>query len=242
VTTSHAATVRFCWRQVERGVAYGHEGSDKGIGVPDIYGERLANQTYCVDKKDRLFADSRLVRFEDAKLNPTATFRALAEFLDLPYTESMTRCDSAMGFKTDAVYRTYDEFSDIHERTLMEYLLRDIYRAYGYGFHYYDGKPMEEAEAEALAGKCSENLDRSRRAYWISRDRFEKTTSLHGDMLDQKINETIDKEFARRSKRLSLMVRIFQKNAEFYSPEGRKLELMEQLKLDPTLLEQPLYH
>ena len=43
-----------------------------------------------VDWQDRLFQDSVLVRFEDGKLNPKATFTALAAFLDLPYTKSMT--------------------------------------------------------------------------------------------------------------------------------------------------------
>ena len=64
-----------------------------------------------------------LVRFEDGKLNPKATFTALADFLDLPYTESMTYCSgderlnpesldgNARGFDPAAtVYRTYDEY------------------------------------------------------------------------------------------------------------------------------------
>ena len=45
-----------------------------------------------VDWQDRLFQDSVLARFEDGKLNPKATFTALAAFLDLPYTKSMTYC------------------------------------------------------------------------------------------------------------------------------------------------------
>ena len=38
-----------------------------------------------------------MVRFEDGKLNPKATFTALAEFLDIPYTESLTVAHPSVG-------------------------------------------------------------------------------------------------------------------------------------------------
>ena len=62
------------------------------VTMTDELSERLLNRNYMVDWQDRLFQDSVLVRFEDGKLNPKATFTALAAFLDLPYTESMTYC------------------------------------------------------------------------------------------------------------------------------------------------------
>ena len=108
---------------------------------------------------------SVLVRFEDAKLNPKATFTALAAFLDLPYTESMTYCSEngtmdptleingvqkLVGFDTASVYSTYDEFVNDSERTYIEYFLRDAYAYYGYGFRYYDGQDMTLEQVNEL--------------------------------------------------------------------------------------------
>lgn len=242
VTTSHAATVRFAWYQVETGQTVSNPNTGKPVMLSDVYGERIANQTYFVDKKDRLFADSRLVRFEDAKLNPTATFRALAEFLDIPYTESMTRCDSAIGFSTDAVYRTYDEFSDPNERKLLEYLLRDTYRHYGYDFHYYDGAPMTDAEVEELADQCYANYELSERSYWMGRELVGKNAALEGEALDSHIKDMMERDFAERKARLSLMIQLFQQNTTFFAPNGNPMEYMERLELDPALMEAELYH
>ena len=48
--------------------------------MPDELAMRALNRNYMVDWQDRLFQDSVLVRFEDGKLNPKATFTALAAF------------------------------------------------------------------------------------------------------------------------------------------------------------------
>ena len=50
-----------------------------------------------------------------------------------------------------------DEFADENERRLIEYLMQDVYKTYGYDFHYYDGKPMSQAEIEELLEKCEKN-------------------------------------------------------------------------------------
>ncbi|UQT48911.1 hypothetical protein M5E87_02200 [Flavonifractor plautii] len=120
ITTSYAASVRFMLDREAQG--------EEVKVVPDVLAERLVNRSFMVDQWDRLYRDSVLVRFEDGKLNPRATFTALAEFLDLPYTESMTYCSSrkgidpeslkgnARGFDPATVYRTYDEFANDEER------------------------------------------------------------------------------------------------------------------------------
>ena len=152
ITTSYAASVRFMLDREAQG--------EEVKVVPDVLAERLVNRSFMVDQWDRLYRDSVLVRFEDGKLNPRATFTALAEFLDLPYTESMTYCSSrkgidpeslkgnARGFDPATVYRTYDEFANDEERAFLEYFLRDAYEYYGYDFHYYQGEPVDEAWIE----------------------------------------------------------------------------------------------
>ena len=76
------------WRGAQESWENPDEDTQKLIG--DDVNSRVLNRSYLIDWQDRLFQDSVLVRFEDGKLNPKATFTALAEFLDLPYTESMT--------------------------------------------------------------------------------------------------------------------------------------------------------
>ena len=85
-TTSHGATVRFMYASAQQTP---QEGEAQSV-VPDAVSQRVLNRSFMIDWQDRLYADSVLVRFEDGKLNPKATFTALAAFLDLPYTESMT--------------------------------------------------------------------------------------------------------------------------------------------------------
>ena len=147
ITTSYSATARFMQRGIQEKVGE--------VLMTDAFTERLLNRTFMIDKWDRLYRDSVLVRFEDGKLNPKATFTALAEFLDIPYTESMTYCSDSTGlnpesyqgnvrgFDTATVYRTYDDYADDADRCLLEYFLRDVYKTYGYDFHYYHGEPVD---------------------------------------------------------------------------------------------------
>ncbi len=151
-TSSTGACVRFMQRQVDE-----WEPEQELRTMPDELAMRALSRNYMVDWQDRLFQDSVLVRFEDGKLNSKATFTALAAFLDLPYTKSMTYCSrngerdpeslkgNDRGFDPAAIYRTYEEYLGREERVYLEYLMRDVYRRYGYDFQCYDGSPMETA-------------------------------------------------------------------------------------------------
>ena len=159
-TTSTGACVRFMQRQIDE-----WKPGQEPLTIPDELTGRVLNRNYMVDWQDRLFQDSVLVRFEDGKLNPKATFTALAAFLDLPYTKSMTYCSrngerdpeslkgNDRGFDPAAIYRTYEEYLGREERVYLEYLMGDVYRRYGYDFQYYDGAPMDEEAMNALVGR-----------------------------------------------------------------------------------------
>lgn len=252
LTTSHAATVRFMNRQVEQGYAFGSETEEEKnelFTIGDALYDRILNRTFMVDENDRLFHDSCLVRFEDAKLNPKAVFTALAEFLDLPYTESMTYCSDmtgrdpfGIGFRTDAVYRTHDEFSDENERKLLEYLMRDVYQTYGYDFHYYDGKPMTLEDVEALLEKCQRNGQLYRNSWWAVRDKISRLYGLEGEELDAYIEQKCEENLARHKEMRLLAIKVLSHGLPFVNEKGEKLTMMKQLKLNPELLEQPLYH
>lgn len=253
-TTSSAAAVRYMWNRVQ--ASWQESESESNSRVGDELVSRLLNRSYLVDWQDRLFQDSVLVRFEDGKLNPKATFTALAEFLDLPYTESMTYCSQfrerdpeswkgdARGFDTRAVYETYPEFLGESERYFMEYFLRDVYEAYGYDFQNYDGKPVNEDRVEELCNHF-DTIDQYIRASWEKvkpEDVINDETDV-SEITDAKTPEEIAKEILRlhRENRLKTGKTLL-RGLHFINNHAQELHMMPLLKLDPALLEQPLYH
>lgn len=255
ITTSHGATMRFMEQSCKKGE---EDGSPRVFRNAVI--DRVLNRSFMIDPQDRLYHDSVLVRFEDGKLNPKATFTALAAFLDLPYTESMTYCsedgkrdptqtllglENAVGFDTSTVYRTYDEFANDSERKYIEYFMRDAYAYYGYDFHYYDGGELDSAQIMALVDDFT-TLDRYVREAWKT---SYQTTEI------QKNGEKANEEETERVREIMLnnrmkdyhknrvdVTKILMRGLRFVNKDDQPLRMMPKLKLDPALLEQPLYH
>ena len=242
ITTSYAASVRFMLDREAQG--------EEVKVVPDVLAERLVNRSFMVDQWDRLYRDSVLVRFEDGKLNPRATFTALAEFLDLPYTESMTYCSSrkgidpeslkgnARGFDPATVYRTYDEFANDEERAFLEYFLRDAYEYYGYDFHYYQGEPVDEAwiEQKIRGFTCLDGyIEKSYQDVVQSKEISFKSGETP---IDVTAVAPIPGYQSNRRRIADFLLR----GLRFVNKQGQPLKMMKPLKLDPALLEQPLYH
>ena len=243
ITSSYGATIRFM-KEYKKNV-------ENSTCMPDDLSNRLLNRSFMIDKYDRLYRDSILVRFEDGKLNPKATFTALARFLDLPYTESMTYCSGVTGinpetlkgndrgFDPAAIYRTYDEYVGDADREILEYFLRDAYEFYGYDFHYYHGEKVDE---EWLKCKINETITLDN----ITRDSFLRSFYFETDVPEdqqEKIkldmaNQNIDDYHKNRFRITKILLR----GLHFLNSEGQPLQMMKPLKLDPALLEQPLYH
>lgn len=240
ITTSYAATIRFMRNS-------NFQSSD--AVTPDVMAERLLNRSFMVDRYNRLYRDSVLVRFEDGKLNPKATFTALAEFLDIPYTESMTYCSSkdginpeslkgnVRGFDTATVYRTYDEFANDDERAFIEYFMRDAYEYYGYDFQYYKGEPVDEQWVtnkikgftcinEVIEKSWEENLSSKK----DEEQQYEDIVALA-----KRVTENYDEN------RMNI-AHLLMRGLRFVNKQGQPLHMMTPLRLDPDLLEQPLYH
>jgi hypothetical protein len=252
-TTSHGATVKFMYQSAQKEAK---EGEAQAV-VPDAVSQRVLNRSFMIDWLDRLYADSVLVRFEDAKLNPKATFTALAAFLDLPYTESMTYCSlngevdpeslagNVRGFDPAAVYRTYDEYVNDAERTYIEYFLRDAYEYYGYGFQYYDGQPMDEERIKGLLAGF-DTID-----YYI-RDTWKKiykkaTVSVNDQRVEEKMElqvqgQLLDNQLKSFQENRVKNSEILMRGLKFVNRHGQPLHMMPKLELDPALLERPLYH
>lgn len=238
ITTSYGATIRFMSAQL-------NEANAKRL--PDVTAQRLLNQSFFIDPQDRLFRDSVLVRFEDGKINPRATFTALAEFVDIPYTESMTYCTTRRGVNVAAfngndagfdlapVYRTYDDYCDDSDRAILEYFLRGAYEAYGYDFHYYHGEPVDTAWLqEKLKGFHHLDALMSSSMVRVVREKMKEKGILEQDVDTEQYMEGI------RKNRMEIMEMLLN-NPRFISRKGQPLQMMKLLKLDPALLEQPLY-
>ena len=242
-TTSHAATVRFMVPQLDS--------PEKVLRIPDEVTVRVLNRSYLREPGDRLYRDSILVRFEDGKLNPKATFTRLAEFLDLPYTESMTYCSSYLGIDPEAmpgnargfdpapVYRTYDEYANDAERAFLEYFMSDLYAACGYAFQYYKGEPVDEAWVEEKISQFS-TMDG-----WIAESLKSMCSKQRAQGL-RKGPEELDEEYVRdelekcHENRLRI-ARLLLKSPRFVTHQGQPLQMIPVLQPDPDLLEQPLY-
>ncbi|MCI8424018.1 MAG: hypothetical protein HFF50_10920 [Lawsonibacter sp.] len=252
ITTSHGATVKFMLRSTENS-----EESAKQAVVPDAVTQRVLNRSFMIDWQDRLYMDSVLVRFEDGKLNPKATFTALAAFLDLPYTQSMTYCSlkgeldpeslegNDLGFSTAAIYRTYDDYTNDDERYFIEYFMRDAYTCYGYDFHYYDGAPVDYERAEKLISGFH-TVDYYIRQTWkrvFEHAKFQMNgIQVQIDNIDAAAEQLVDNQLKGFRENRLKNARLLLRGLRFVNRHGQPLHMMPRLELDPALLEQPLYH
>lgn len=251
-TTSEAATFRW---QIEKCNVLDTGGQQKGV-ASDLALDRALNRSFMIDPEDRLYKDSVLVRFEDGKTNPEATFRALAAFLDLPYTDSMTYCSekgvhdvetaegNVVGFDTATVYRTYDDYATDDERAFIEFCLRDAYEYYGYDFHYYDGGPVDEAQIEKWVEGFTK-INKYIALSWKNNVLSDATVAPDGDKrkLSEEEQEKVTAELKEKydTVRLKLAKRLMG-NLYFVNKNGQPLRMMPLLKPDPALLKEPLYH
>lgn len=258
-TTSYAATVRGMVNNIiVKEVA---ENAKKRHYVPNQLKIRLLNRSFMADPQERLFKDSCLVRFEDGKLNPKATFTALAEFLDLPYTETMTYCSnyrgidqpeykgSHVGFDTKPVYNTYDEFTNDEERAFLEYFLRDAYAYFGYDTNYYQGETVDETwmKDKVEHFKITDWIKTSQKNY-IQYIRM--TERPEGTVLDPEEAEREEaycdsygeKKAQEAAADLLNIGEYLSTGPHFINKNGQPLRFIKKLQLDPKLLEQPLYH
>ena len=218
---------------------------------------RIMNRSFMVDPQDRPYRDSVLVRFEDGKLNPKATFTALAAFLDLPYTETLTYCSedgeldpesykgNVRGFDPAAIYKTYDGYANDSERRFLEYFLQDAYAYYGYDFQYYDGKPMDPAEVEKLIQNfttINHYIAKTWRTFF--RDTREAPEGLvqTEEEIEAEVEAMVDNYINGIEEKRVHNAKILMRGLRLVNLQGQPLRMMPALRLDPALLEQPLYH
>ncbi len=255
ITNSYGASTKFMYDYV---LKFQRGEQEKVAAVDDNLLVRVLNRSYMRDPEDRLYMDSVLVRFEDGKLNPKATFTALAAFLDLPYTESMTYCSlygerdpeslagNDLGFSPAALYRTYDDYANDDERAFIEYFMRDAYETYGYDFMYYDGGPVDEERVDRWIDGFT-TIEHYIRAAWegnvlplarVTKDGQEVT----GEEAKEARKLSMDQDMEGIRENWHDVAHTLLRGLRFVNKNGQPLQMMPMLKLDPALLEQPLYH
>lgn len=256
VTTSYGASIKFMYQTMDLHELVGMDFKDLSdefsVNDTSLSVNRMLNHTYMVDRADRLYTDSILVRFEDAKLNPKATFTALCAFLDLPYTRSMTYCSNGgeemkkgVGLRTGPVFRPYLRFAGLEEQWAFEFLFRDAYRRYGYDFIYYKGKPVSETQAEEAVSRFAvlEYHMRELRRRLYKEVKLAKGIPLaEAESLTPSEAKRIDDDILAHRRLRAEIVKFLLQEPHLLSPRGRPLEMMPMLQLDEDLLEQPLYH
>lgn len=150
-----------------------------------------------------------------------------------------------LGFSTAAVYRTYDEYVNDSERKYIEYFLRDAYAFYGYDFHYYDGQPMTVEQLDELTENFS-TIDQYIRETWqklyerakVSRSGERVEAGFEKIIQEQLLENKLQKVHDNRKHN----TRVLMRGLRFLNRNYNLLRMMPKLELDPTLLEQPLYH
>ena len=261
-TTSYCGTLRFMLNQVDKqeektdSEETGADPEQKKIipVVPDVISQRILNRSYLRDPDDRLYKDSIIVRFEDGKLNPKATFTKLAAFLDIPYDECMTYCSEkgerdpvglnapdAVGFALKSVFRTYDEYVNDNERKYIEFFLQDAYKLYGYDFQWYDGSDVDEAKVDEWVDGFT-TLEGYIRTSWM---KYADTLQFEGLPEEQEAalrasvaEEHVKAERENRKRNGHILLR----GTRFINKRGQPLSPTPMLRPDPDLLEREIYH
>ena len=263
-TASHGGTVRFMRRRADAALETPPPGKENATPVvPDAVAQRVLNRSYLRDPDDRMYHDAVIVRFEDGKLNPEATFTRLAAFLDLPYTESMTYCSekgvhdpqefdtNAVGFDPSAVYNTYDEYVNDDERRFIEFFLRDVYEYYGYDFQTYDGAPADMERVKEWIGGF-DVMNRHMRESWqaVYRKIATNIKPLDGGEIDEETRKKAEAgaagkmldDFMKRTDEARLRIaEIMLGGLRFINRRGQPLQMTPLLEPDPALLKMPLY-
>lgn len=217
---------------------------------------RLFCRGYYVDPKDRFFKHSCIVRFEDGKLNPKATFTALAEFLDIPYTESMTICTemgvanprqfptNVVGFDTSSVYNEYDDYLSEYDKYNLEILTYKDFANYGYKPHYYDYKEFTKDEIIQRLSTIEKSFEAQKRiiSNWRSYNPDDK--ALEGKTEEEIL--TMEKDTYLRyimlyRKNMESVITALLNNMPLITEDGLYMNLVPWLKPVEELLEQPLY-
>ncbi|MFV0517492.1 MAG: hypothetical protein ACK5MV_08845 [Aminipila sp.] len=244
-TTSYGATLKFKYKNFETD-------EQKGSVVDNVFAQTVLNCSYKIDTNIRVYKDSRLVRFEDAKLNPKATFKELAQFVDIPYADSMEYCSlygevdpeslegNVIGFSTQAVYRTYDEYVGEDEKYMIEYMMRDAYKQYGYDFMSYDNKELTEEEIKAKISGFNALYDIMGKSFvslFKKEDEDGNTSEVPEEEQARIHKEYIDKYIEHNCN----IAKHLSREYYFINKKGQPLKMMKKIDLDKNLLENEMY-
>ena len=228
-------------------------GKKTAVIMSDVVLETILNRSFMRNPDDRIYHDSVIVRYEDGKLNPKATFTALTEFLDIPYTESMTYCsidgnrdpygmgDSYQRGFFLAPEDRYDNYLGDTEKRFIETYMRDVYAFYGYRFRYYDGQPVDEDAAAAAYQELpviDARIVGTMREAWLAEP---KEVGLTKEQMEGRAELSAAVFMEANKERRVRAIRILSKRMYFVNERRQPLQMTPMLELDPELLEREVY-
>ena len=124
--------------------------------------------------------------------------------------------------------------------------MRDVYEKYGYDFHFYDGRDVDEAQVDQWISGFT-TAEHYICDAWRGNVFAKANVEFHGvELTDRQIERILD-ETAEKY-RLALRenwhsgARILLRGLKFVNKNGQPLRMIPKLELDPDLLEHPLYH
>ncbi len=136
---------------------YGQRQMDLFYGL--MFGT-FAPKDFYFPKEHPIYDYTRIIRFEDLKMNPKATLESLTDFLDLPMTDSLfqtTWCGLSRagvdtenklfeGFDIKPLYNAYDKYLSVFDKYRIECIMARFMSFYGYIPQYYDNQEFTNAE------------------------------------------------------------------------------------------------
>ena len=129
----------------------------------------------------------------------------------------------------------------------MEFFFRDAYAFYGYGFQYYQGEPVDEewiqnkldhfTISDGFIARSWETVLRNNMKIENIDAELQDVTEQFKDDVALAVSKILEKFKADRFALAQYLLR----GLKFVNAQGQPLQMMKPLKLDPALLEQPLY-
>ena len=123
--------------------------------------------------------------------------------------------------------------------------MRDAYEFYGYDFEWYDGAPVNETKVKELIQGFT-TLDGIMRETWRKVFKtvqgFDSREPIDLELEETNQEELLDNFMLQVRKNRIENAKVLLGGLRFVNKNGQPLYMMPKLKLDPDLLEQPLYH
>lgn len=160
---------------------------------------------YHLEPGNKYFPYTRIIRFEDLKLEPKATLEAVLDFYDFEWDDSLLKTTSngisensvsntgkkIKDFDPAPVFRSKERFFSPFDLYRLEIIFTDIYKPFDYKPEYFDGKKYSKNEIIELFNqpfKCENFLYTPQQINYSQNSRQELLTAVK-EFLNRPLNQ-----------------------------------------------------